>query len=110
MTLISRRAFTLGSVSIGIIAPGLALLSPCSSAATVPLDPSDPAAKALGFVADAKKVDAATNPTFKPTQTCGSCAQYQGKATQPAAACNIFAGKTVPTGGWCKVWAARPGG
>lgn len=111
MTLISRRAFTLGSVSVGIIAPGLALLSPCSgAAAAVPLDPSDPTAKALGFVADPKKVDAAANPTFKPTQTCSSCAQYQGKPTQMEAACNIFAGKTVPAGGWCKVWAARSGG
>lgn len=111
MTLISRREFTLASVSLGIVAPGLGLVSPCSSAtAAVPLDPSDPTAKALGFVADAKKVDAAANPTFKPTQTCGSCAQYQGTAAQPVAACNIFAGKTVPAGGWCKVWAARPGG
>jgi hypothetical protein len=73
------------------------------------MDPNDPAARALGFVTDAKKVDAAANPTFKAPQNCASCAQYQGKATEPAAPCNIFAGKTVPGTGWCKVWAQRSG-
>ena len=64
-------------------------------------------AKALGFVTDAGKVDAAANPTYKPTQKCATCAQFQGKAGDASAACNIFAGKSVPSGGWCKVWVQK---
>ena len=77
-------------------------------AALPALDPKDPTATALGFVPDATKVDAAANPTYKPTQKCSNCAQYQGKPGDATAGCNIFAGKSVPAGGWCKVWAAKP--
>jgi len=76
-------------------------------AALPPLDPSDPTAKALGFVSDASKVDTKTYPTFKPSQKCGTCAQFQGKAGDATAACTIFAGKSVPQGGWCQVWAQK---
>jgi hypothetical protein len=106
MAMISRRTLTLGGLTGALTA---ALWSGASVAAPTPLDPSDPQAKALGFVSDAKKVDAAANPTFKSTQTCASCAQYQGKATDTSAPCTIFAGKAVPAAGWCKVWAQRPG-
>ena len=73
-----------------------------------PLDPNDPTAKALGFVTDSSKVDDATNPTHKPNQKCGVCAQFQGKAGDKTGGCNIFAGHSVPQGGWCKVWAQKP--
>jgi hypothetical protein len=107
---ISRRAFTLGGLAAGFVAPVLTLFSPPSNAAAAAsLDPNDPTAKALGFVADAKTVDAAANPTFKPTQKCATCAQYLGKATEAVAPCNIFAGKVVPAAGWCKVWVQKPG-
>ena len=66
-------------------------------------------AAALHFVTDATKVVAASNPTYKPTQKCGNCAQYQGKAGDAAAGCNIFAGKSVPAGGWCMVWVQKTG-
>jgi hypothetical protein len=73
------------------------------------LDVGDPTAKALGFLTDATKVDAASNPTFKAGQKCATCAQYQGKASDATAGCNIFAGHSVPAAGWCKVWAQKPG-
>jgi hypothetical protein len=73
------------------------------------LDPSDPTAKALGYVNDSTKVDAATNPTHKPDQKCGTCAQFQGKPGDARGGCNIFAGHSVSSGGWCKVWAKKPG-
>jgi hypothetical protein len=38
---------------------------PCQAAQLIPLDPSDPTAKGLGFVTDASKVDAKANSTFK---------------------------------------------
>jgi len=74
-----------------------------------PLDPADPSAKALGYVTNTAKVDAAANPTHKPDQTCGNCAQFQGKPGDAEGGCNIFAGKSVARTGWCKVWAKKPG-
>jgi len=105
----SRRTIVKSGLIAGAFIPALGLMSGSAAAAGLPpLDPKDPTAQALGFVADATKVDATANPTFKPTQKCGTCAQYQGKAGDATAGCNIFAGKSVPAGGWCKVWAQKP--
>lgn len=107
---ISRRAIVKGGLIAGALIPAAGLIANSAGAAGLaPLDPKDPTAQALGFVADAKTVNAAANPTFKPTQKCSTCAQYQGKAGDATAGCNIFAGKSVPAGGWCKVWAQKPG-
>jgi hypothetical protein len=108
---ISRRAMVKGSLIAGTLAPVFGLLAPGAraAAALTPLDPADPLAKSLAFAPDTAKVDAAANPTHKPTQKCGNCAQFQGKAGDATAACTIFAGHTVPQGGWCKVWAQKPG-
>jgi hypothetical protein len=106
---ISRRAIVKGGLIAGTFIPAIGLIANSAVAAGLPpLDPKDPTAQALGFTTDASKVDATANPTFKPTQKCSTCAQYQGKATDATAGCNIFAGKSVPAGGWCKVWAAKP--
>jgi hypothetical protein len=106
---ISRRAVVKGGLIAGALAPALGLLANTANAAALPpLDPNDPTAKALGFVTDAGKVDAAANPTYKSTQKCSTCAQFQGKAGDATAACNIFAGHSVPAGGWCKVWTQKP--
>jgi High potential iron-sulfur protein len=106
---ISRRAIVKSGLIAGTFIPAIGLIANSAVAAGLPpLDPKDPTAQALGFVTDASKVDATANPTFKPTQKCSTCAQYQGKATDATAGCNIFAGKSVPAGGWCKVWAAKP--
>jgi High potential iron-sulfur protein len=107
---ISRRAI----VKVGLIASvavpvfGLAARD-ARAAGLTPLDPADPLAKSLNFVNDSTKVDASANPTYKPTQKCANCAQYQGKPGDASAACTIFAGHTVPASGWCKVWAQKPG-
>lgn len=107
---LSRRTLLTSSLALSAAAPILSLWSNAAKAAAPPaLDPNDPAAKALGFVSDAKSVDAAANPTFKPSQKCATCAQYQGKASDPVAPCAIFAGKSVPAAGWCKVWALKSG-
>jgi hypothetical protein len=107
---ISRRAMVQGGLIAGALAPVLGLLAPeARAAALTPLDPADPLAKSLHFVTDSAKVDAGANPTHKPTQKCGTCAQFQGKAGDATAACTIFAGHSVPQGGWCSVWAQKPG-
>jgi High potential iron-sulfur protein len=105
---LSRRSMIKGGLIAGAILPMAGLMSRHATAAALPpLDPSDPTAKALGFVTDASKVDAKAYPTFKPSQKCGTCAQFQGKAGDATAACTIFAGKSVPQGGWCQVWAQK---
>ena len=106
---ISRRAIVKGGLIAGALIPVAGLMANSASAAGLPpLDPKDPTAQALGFVTDAKTVNAAANSTYKAGQKCSTCAQFQGKAGDASAACNIFAGKSVPAGGWCKVWAQKP--
>jgi hypothetical protein len=106
----SRRAIVKCGLAAGALGTGFSFLANSASAAGLPmLDPSDPTAKSLGFVTDTTKVDAGANPTHKPTQMCGTCAQFQGKPGDATGGCNIFAGHSVPKGGWCKVWAQKPG-
>ena len=106
---ISRRTLVQAGVLAATAIPVFAIFDNSARAAGLPaLDPADPTAKALGFVTDTTKVDAAANPTHTPTQKCGVCAQFQGKPGDASGGCNIFAGKSVPQGGWCKVWAQKP--
>jgi hypothetical protein len=108
--MISRRAVVKSGLIAGAFIPAAGFMANSAAAAGLPpLDPKDPTAAALGFVTDSTKVDAKANPTYKPTQKCSNCAQFQGKAGEATAGCNIFAGKSVPSGGWCKVWAQKPG-
>jgi High potential iron-sulfur protein len=104
-----RRALLKGAL-LGVAAvPVSALLGRTASAAGAPVDPSEPQAKALGFVVDASKVDAKANPNFKPGQMCSNC--LQAPTAKPGMAevpCNIFAGRPVAAKGWCKVWVKRP--
>jgi hypothetical protein len=107
---ISRRAVVKGGLIAGAFIPAMGLVANTAAAAGLPpLDPKDSTAQALGFVIDATKVDAAANATYKSTQKCGTCVQFQGKAGDASGGCNIFAGKSVPVGGWCKVWAQKTG-
>jgi hypothetical protein len=106
---ISRRDLMKSALATALL-PALGVISKRSRAADLtPLDPNDPTAKALGFVTDASKVDAATNPTFKAGQHCAGCAQYQGTASDATAGCTIFAGHSVPGGGWCRAFVAKAG-
>jgi hypothetical protein len=107
---ISRRALVKGGLIAGALVPAFGMIGATADAAALtPLDPNDPTAKALAFVTDGAKVSTSAFPTFKPSQKCGTCAQYQGKASDATAGCNLFAGHSVPVGGWCKVWAQKPG-
>jgi formylmethanofuran:tetrahydromethanopterin formyltransferase len=71
------------------------------------LDEKDGQAVALGYVADAKRVDAKKYPKFAAGQNCTNCALYQGKATDKAGGCPLFAGKQVAGPGWCSAWAKK---
>lgn len=88
-----------------LAASGTALATSAQAQAMV--DEKDPQAAALGYVADAKRVDAKRFPKFVAGQNCTNCSLYQGKATDKAAACPLFAGKQVAGAGWCSAWVKR---
>ena len=88
---ITRRALVKG----GLIAIWVGSNASAGSAA---LDPSDPTAKALGYVTK----------SAKPDQKCGICNQFQGKAGDAQGPCTVFAGKTVVSDGWCMGWVKKP--
>ena len=106
---ISRRAVVKGGLIAGALVPADGSdRQSRGGRRSAAAGPADPTAKALGFVNDSSKVDAASNPTHKPDQKCSTCAQFQGKPGDARGGCNIFAGKSVPAGGWCRVWAKKP--
>ncbi len=71
------------------------------------VDPKDPAAAALGYVADAAKVDKAKFPKFAAGQHCGNCTLFQGKPTDATGGCAIFPGKAVHGPGWCSAYVKK---
>jgi len=92
-----------------IPAAGAALATARASAQTTPMvDEKEPQAVALGYVADAKRVDKAKFPKYAPPQHCAICQLYQGAATAPTAPCTIFAGKRVAGPGWCSAYVPKP--
>ena len=104
---IARRTLLKGALASLAAIPVVAAVGRADAAAAK-VDPNDPQAKSLGYVADTSKVDAKANPTHKPEQKCSGCVQFQGKAGDASAPCTIFAGKLVEGKGWCKVWAKKP--
>jgi hypothetical protein len=108
---ITRRS-ALRTAALGVVAISAAAESAWSAAAAAKalpvLKPADPAAKALGYIEDATKVDAKANPLFKKGQNCGNCLQWDEKTAMPQGKCKIFPGKLVKAAGWCKVYVKKP--
>ena len=71
------------------------------------LDEKDPQAVALGYVADATRVDAKKYPKYAPGQNCIGCALFQGKVGDTAGNCPLYAGKQVYAKGWCSAWVKK---
>lgn len=85
---------------------GAAALMAAGTARAAMVDENDAQAKALGYVADAAKVDKAKFKQFAAGQHCGTCALYQGGAA-PAGKCALFPGKDVANKGWCSAYAKK---
>lgn len=68
------------------------------------LDEKDAQAVALGYVADASRVDKDKYKTYVAGSMCSNCNLYQGKAGDAAGPCTLFAGKNVAGPGWCSGW------
>jgi hypothetical protein len=96
----TRRVFMM------TVAAGGATLA-AGARAQAKLDEKDPQAVALGYFADATKVDTKKYPKYAAGQVCTNCALYQGKPTDAWGGCPLFAGKQVAGKGWCSAWAKK---
>jgi len=99
----SRRSF----IQILPLAGAMALCARGAVAAPAAVDPKDPQAAALGYVADATKADKAKFPKYAAGQRCDGCQLYQGKAGDAAGPCALFAGKSVAAKGWCSAYTKK---
>jgi High potential iron-sulfur protein len=105
----TRRRF-LATVAVAVPAGAALMSAATASAADLPkLDPNDPSAKALGYVADAKNVDRKSPlaARYAAGQTCATCQVIQGKDGEAYRPCAIFPGKLVAAAGWCSAWAKK---
>lgn len=97
-----RRA-VLKSVLIAL--PATALARNAAAQDSLPhMDESESLAKAMGYVHDAKQINADQVPQYKAGSNCANCTQLQGKDGEEWRPCKLFAGKLVNSHGWCKVW------
>ena len=95
----TRRALVRGGLITGALIPVTGLfINSVAFAAPAALDPSDPTAKALGYVTK----------SAKPDQKCGNCSLFQGNSGDSEGPCTIFPGKSVVSGGWCMSWVKKP--
>jgi hypothetical protein len=99
----SRRRF----IQIVPVAGAALLAARAASAQAAMVDEKDAQAVALGYVADAAKVDKAKFKQYAAGQVCTNCALYQGKPADAAAGCPLFGTKHVAGKGWCSAWAKK---
>jgi hypothetical protein len=97
----SRRSFLITSLGV---ATTVALSRQAFAADAPKVSESDPTAQALGYKADATKVDKAKFAKYAAGQSCSNCTFYQGKATDAWAPCPMFGGKQVAGKGWCSAY------
>lgn len=100
-TSMTRRAFVGTAAALPVA--GLFAGTAAAQAKLPKLEESDPVAKALMYVHDAKLSKA---PNYKAGQTCANCIQVQGSGDWRP--CNAFPGKLVAAQGWCSAWVAKP--
>ncbi|MFM0221220.1 high-potential iron-sulfur protein [Paraburkholderia dipogonis] len=94
----SRRHFLL----LGMSAGSALMLTHAAFADTAnALNEADPKAQAVGYKADATKVDKAKFPGYAAGQTCANCSLFQGKANDAYGGCTLFGDKQVAAPGWC---------
>ena len=118
-TLQRRDLLKFGAIGIigGVVGARLLGSTPAfADAALEMVKENDPQAQALGYRADAKKVD--TKKWSKRAgaegakQFCYNCQFFQAGGKEPkslkAAPCQILAMKGVPSGGWCNTWTQNP--
>lgn len=106
----SRRGFIKIAVVGAASAPLAAGLVGQQAWANLPaLTEDDATAKALGYVEDTTKVDAAKYPNHKNDQNCSNCNLAQAAQADGRHPCSIFPGKSVAANGWCATWVKKVG-
>lgn len=99
----TRRSFILSSAGLAAaLAAGRTVYAQAGM-----VSESDPTAQALGYKADATKVDKAKFPKYAAGEMCGNCQLYQGKPSDASGPCPIFAGKLVSSHGWCSSYTKK---
>ncbi|MGB8713830.1 MAG: high-potential iron-sulfur protein [Onishia taeanensis] len=98
----SRRDFMRNSLlGLAALPLGAGILSRQALAQDLPpLDPENPQAKALNYVAKAS--DASDHPAYADGEQCSNCMFYNAD-TQ---GCQLFPQNSVAAGGWCQSWTA----
>jgi hypothetical protein len=86
-------------------APAPAATAPAGNLPMVAAD--DATAVALGYVADASKVDKAKYAQYVAGSKCGNCSLYQGAAGSAAGGCPLFPGKQVSANGWSTAYVKK---
>ena len=98
----TRREFVIQlSVGAAALTAGQAVF------AQAMVDEKDGQAAALGYKADASKVDKAKYAKYAAGQECDNCALYQGKPGSASGGCSLFGGKQVAGKGWCSAYAKK---
>ena len=98
----TRRTFMIKVASAGAMVSATSYASAQAMVAE-----TDPQAAALGYKADASKVDKSKYPKYAAGNVCSNCALYQAAVNSNAGACPLFAGKQVAAKGWCNAWAKK---
>jgi hypothetical protein len=86
---------------------GSSALAAASAHAQAKVDEKDPAAIALGYVADTARADQKKYAKHEASQKCSNCQLFQGKAGAADGPCPLFPGKTVAANGWCASWVKK---
>lgn len=89
------------------VAAGTSAVMASQAMAQAKVDPKDPQAVALGYVADTTKADGKKYPKHENAQKCSNCQLYQGKAADAWGGCSLFAGKQVAGAGWCSAYVKK---
>jgi High potential iron-sulfur protein len=111
---LNRRVFMMQVVAGSTTLASGAVLAQATKPAAAPaasalLAENDAQAVALGYKADATKVDTKKFPKYAASQVCSNCQLYSGKDKEAAGPCGIFPGKQVAAKGWCSAWVKKAG-
>ena len=102
-----KASITRRVLLVKTVAASCATWSVLSAQAQTMLLENDSQARALGYKADASKIDNKQQPRHVAGQICSNCSLYQGTANSTAGACPLFPGKQVAAKGWCSAYAKK---
>ena len=105
-----RRGFLKLGMKTGGVVLGLSAI-PIQLLAQDAVTEAEPLAQAMGYYADATKVDTAKFPKRAgeegAKQFCHNCALYMGEAGSASGPCSLFQNRIVQGNGWCNAWVAK---